>query len=70
MLSDAKGSYVYVIDASNKVARRDVKTGLLTDNGVTVIEGLNGSERVVQRAGAFLSPGETVKPQAATKPKG
>ncbi len=70
VLSDAKGSYVYVIDASNKVARRDVKTGLLTDNGVTVIEGLNGSERVVQRAGAFLSPGETVKPQAATKPKG
>lgn len=69
VLADAKGSYVYIIDANNKVVRRDVQTGLLTDNGVVIAQGLNGTERVVQRAGAFLSPGETVKPQAAAKPK-
>lgn len=70
VLSDAKGSYVYIVDANNKVVRRDVTTGLLTADGVVIAQGLNGSERVVQRAGAFLSPGETVKPQNAAKPKG
>ena len=62
ILSDAKGSYVYVVGKDNKVERRPVKTGLITDTGIAVISGLSGSERVVLRAGGFLSPGETVKP--------
>jgi RND family efflux transporter MFP subunit len=70
VLSDAKGNYVYVIGADNKVARRDVKTGSLTNDGIAVTEGLSGSEKVVLRAGAFLSPGETVKPRLSTQPKG
>jgi RND family efflux transporter MFP subunit len=66
VLSDAKGSYVYMVDAKNKVVRRDVKTGILTDKGIAIVSGLTGTERVVQRAGAFLSAGETVKPRLAT----
>ena len=62
VLSDAKGNYVYVVDAAGKVARREVKTGGVTDQGVTVSQGLNGTERVVVAAGAFLTPGQTVKP--------
>lgn len=62
ILSDAKGSYVYVVGADNKVQRRPVKTGTVTDTGIAVIAGLNGTERIIQRAGAFLSPGEVVKP--------
>ena len=62
VLSDAKGNYVYVVDAADKVARRDVKTGEVTDQGVTVASGLNGTERVVVAAGAFLTPGQLVKP--------
>jgi RND family efflux transporter MFP subunit len=69
VLSDNKGSYVYIVGNDGKVARRDVKTGSLTNDGIAVVEGLTGSERIVQRAGAFLSPGETVKPRLAT-PKG
>jgi RND family efflux transporter MFP subunit len=69
VLSDSKGSYVYVIDRNNKVVRRDVKTGGITDRGIAVLSGLTGNERIVQRAGAFLSAGETVKPQLATPPK-
>jgi RND family efflux transporter MFP subunit len=65
VLSDAKGSYVYIVDARNKVVRRDVKTGILTDNGIAIVSGLAGTERVVQRAGAFLSSGESVKPRLA-----
>ena len=62
ILSDDKGSFVYVVDKENKARRRPVKTGLVTANGVAVIEGLDGSERVVLRAGGFLQPGETIQP--------
>lgn len=67
VLSDNAGSYVYIVDGNNKVVRRPVKTGAITDKGVIILEGLNGSERVVERAGAFLQPGETVKPKMAPK---
>lgn len=63
ILSDEKGSYVYVVDAQNKAQRRAVKTGLVTAQGIAVTEGLAGNERIVLRAGGFLSPGDTVKPQ-------
>ncbi len=62
ILSDAKGSYVYVIGKNNKATRRDIKTGLVTDRGIAVVGGLSGSERVVLRAGNFLNPGETINP--------
>lgn len=66
VLSDAKGSYVYIVDANNKVVRRPVTVGPVTDAGLPIIAGLNGNERIVQSAGAFLNPGETVAPQRAT----
>lgn len=67
VLSDNAGSYVFIIDANNKVVRRPVKTGAITDKGVVITEGLSGSERVVERAGAFLQAGETVKPKTAPR---
>lgn len=70
VLSDSRGSYVYIVDGNNKVVRRDVKTGILTDRGIAVVSGLAGNEQIVQRAGALLSPGETVKPAPAPAPKG
>lgn len=65
ILSDNAGSYVYVIGADNKIVRRPVKTGTVTADGIAVVEGLSGSERVVLRAGGFLQPGETVNPKLA-----
>jgi RND family efflux transporter MFP subunit len=61
--SDQRGNYVYVIDQNNTVVRRDIRIGELTDQGVTVVEGLSGNERVVQSAGGFLNPGQRVRPQ-------
>jgi len=69
ILSDNDGSYVYIVGKDNKVARRNVKTGTITDQGITVTQGLTGSERVILRAGAFVSTGETVKPRMA-QPQG
>ena len=65
ILSDAKGSYVYVVGKDNKVQRRDIKLGLVTDQGIAIVAGLAGDERVVLRAGGFLAPDEQIKPVAA-----
>ncbi|HMO67334.1 MAG TPA: efflux RND transporter periplasmic adaptor subunit [Novosphingobium sp.] len=63
VLSDNAGAYVFVVGKDNKVERRAVKPGMITAAGIVITEGLTGTEQVVERAGAFLAPGETVKPQ-------
>ena len=63
ILSDNRGSYVYVVDKNNKAQRRDIKTGVISDTGIAIVAGLDGSERVVLRSGGFLSAGETVNPR-------
>jgi RND family efflux transporter MFP subunit len=60
--SDEKGSFVYIIGADDKAVRRDIKIGQVSDEGVTILSGLEGSERVVLSAGGFLAPGQKVKP--------
>jgi RND family efflux transporter MFP subunit len=69
VLNDDAGAYVYIVDDKNIVRRRAVKVGSVTDGGVVIIEGLSGSERVVQSAGAFLNEGEKVRPQRAVAPR-
>nr|WP_241233584.1 efflux RND transporter periplasmic adaptor subunit [Altericroceibacterium xinjiangense] len=61
ILSDEQGSYVYIVDANNKVVRRPVTTGLVTDQGIAIASGLTGRELVILRAGGFLNPGDTVR---------
>ena len=63
ILDDDGQSYVYIIDGENKVVRRDVTPGMITDGGLTVLEGLSGSEKVVLRAGGFLNEGDEVEPK-------
>ena len=63
--SDNKGSFVYIVGKDNKVERRDIKLGLVTNQGIAIVSGLSGNERVVLRAGGFLSPGEVIKPVAS-----
>lgn len=67
VLADDDGSYVYVVGKDNKVVRRGVKTGAVTENGIAITSGLSGTESVVLRAGGFLNPGETVNPQPLKK---
>ena len=68
--NDSKGSFVYIVGADNKAVRRDVVIGATTAAGISVTSGLNGNERVVLRAGGFLSPGETVQPKVQKKAGG
>ena len=62
VLSDEQGNYVYIINGKNEVERRPIKIGSVNDAGVTIAEGISGSEAVVLSAGPFLNPGQKVKP--------
>ncbi|WP_337846051.1 efflux RND transporter periplasmic adaptor subunit [Sphingomonas sp.] len=64
--SDAKGNYVYILNAKDEAERRAVTTGEVSDAGVAITGGLEGTERVVLTAGAFLNPGQKVKPNLTT----
>ena len=63
VLSDDKGTYVYIVGAGNKVERRDIKVGSVTEAGVGIIEGLSGQEQVILSAGPFLNPGQKIRPR-------
>jgi len=62
ILSDDRGSYVFIVGENNKVVRRPITLGQISDAGIVVAAGLDGSEKVVLRAGGFLTEGETVRP--------
>lgn len=64
VLSDDEGSFVYVIDGENKARRTSVEAGNVTSEGVIIESGITGSEKIVLRAGGFLTEGETVNPRA------
>ncbi len=66
VLSDDKGNFVYVLAKDNAVARRAVKVGDVNDDGVGIIDGLTGQEKVVVSAGAFLTPGEKIIPEVSS----
>lgn len=69
VLSDEAGNFVYLVGPDNKVVRRAVKVGSVSDRGLPIMSGLNGTEKVVVSAGAFLSPGDPVTPVMRTKGK-
>jgi RND family efflux transporter MFP subunit len=60
--ADERGSFVLIIDADNRVQRREVDVGSITEEGLAIRSGLTGDERVVAAAGAFLNVGEKVTP--------
>lgn len=62
IMSDEKGSFVYIVGKDNRVERRNVKTGIVTEGGIAVVAGLNGSEKVILRAGGFVNEGDKVNP--------
>ena len=65
VLADAEGNFVMVMGKDNRIERRAVAIGTISDAGVGIASGLNGSERVVASAGAFLKPGDQIRPVVA-----
>ncbi len=60
--SGPDGNYVLIVGKDDKIERRPVKVGTVTDGGVSIASGLTGNEKVVVLAGAFLNVGDKVKP--------
>ncbi len=54
-------SYVFVVDAQNKVAQRKVQTGRRVSDVVEVLQGLQADERVAVQGAGFLNEGDLVK---------
>ncbi|NTZ43469.1 efflux RND transporter periplasmic adaptor subunit [Altererythrobacter sp. SALINAS58] len=63
ILSDEQGSYVLIVGEGNRLVRRAVTTGNVTEEGITIAGGLSGNERIVLRAGGFYSEGDVIAPQ-------
>jgi RND family efflux transporter MFP subunit len=61
LMSDAKGNYVLIVGADQRVLRRNVKVGGTQTGGIVIADGLDGTERVVTLAGAFLRVGQLVR---------
>lgn len=66
VLTDATGSYVYLVNAQSRAERRAVRVGDTTDDGVVIASGLTGNEHVVTTAAGFLRDGEEVKTTSAS----
>jgi RND family efflux transporter MFP subunit len=65
IMSDAAGSFVYLVGPDDQVVRRDVQVSGTRSDGVVIRSGLDGSERVVSTAAAYLRLGEKVRTVAA-----
>lgn len=64
--SRADGNYVLIVGKDDKIERRAIKVGTVSDSGVSIASGLTGNEKVVVLAGAFLNVGDKVKPVIQT----
>jgi HlyD family secretion protein len=61
ILSDADGTFVFIVNSENKIERRPVRVDGTMAQGIVISAGLSGNERVVATAGGFLRPGEQVE---------
>lgn len=69
IMSDERGNFVYVVGRDNKVEVRRVRLGTVGEAEVAIADGLSGTERVVRSAGAFLNPGQLIRPVLAREGK-
>lgn len=59
---DGGKSYVKVVDTQGRVHIRQVEIGAVYRDSVEIVSGVKESERVVQKAGAFIDEGDVVEP--------
>ena len=71
VLSDEKGTYVFIVNATNRVERRDVQRARHHGRRQSSSRsGLTGNERIVTTAAGFLREGESVNSVAANLQRG
>lgn len=53
-------SYVFTLDADNRVERRRIETGSVKDNLIEIVSGVAPQDRVVHKGAGFLKDGDLV----------
>lgn len=61
-------SYVYSVEADNRVQQRKVSTGRVLGDQVEILDGIGPQDRLVASGAGFLSDGDTVRVVANEKP--
>ena len=61
------GSFVYVLDGGNKVERREVQLGALSEKYYEITSGIQPGETVVIEGMNKIQPGQQVNPISADK---
>jgi HlyD family secretion protein len=62
VITDAEGSYVLRVGDNGVLGRQAVTPGLLWQNWMEIIEGLEPGDEVVARAGVFFGQGDVIRP--------
>ena len=65
IMREQLGTFVYVVDAQNKVERRKIVVGMKNRDHQVVISGLNAGERVIVEGLQKVGSGDEVKPITA-----
>lgn len=58
---DSKGAYLYVVDATNTVRRRDIVLGITSGAAVQIVQGLAAGENLVHKGATDVADGQVVK---------
>ena len=66
---DGDAARLYVV-RDDRVEERRVTPGIVEGDAVEIRDGLSEGESVVERAGAFLRPGDRVRPSPETTASG
>jgi HlyD family secretion protein len=61
-------SYVYQVDANNRVSQLKVKTGAMVGDRVEILSGVTLEQKLVASGASFLSDGDLVKVVDSSKP--
>ena len=61
-------SYVYQVDANNRVSQLKVKTGAMVGERVEILSGVKADQKLVASGASFLSDGDLVKVVESSKP--
>lgn len=68
IMREQLGTFVYVVDAKNRIERRKIVTGMKNGNYIVVLSGLSVGERVVVEGLQKAGSGDEVRPITARAP--
>lgn len=63
--SDVDGDYVYIVNKENLIERKDITTGICSDEYYEVVEGISEGDKVITEVTKDMKPGDEYVPTPA-----